>query len=141
LVLLDVLGHERAIAHARVYQANTILIEDAGAGIPLATELKNAHLPVVAVKPQLNKRVRMAVQLENFKRGTILLPTQASWLAIFEEELFAFPHCRYDDQIDALSQALAYEPPKNKYAGYENVDWQGLATNWYLRTGAGTRPW
>jgi hypothetical protein len=41
-----------------------------------------------------------------------LLPKHASWLAIFEDELFAFPHCRYDDQIDALSQALALpEPP------------------------------
>jgi hypothetical protein len=66
----------------------------------------------VAVKPQLNKKMRMAVQLEKFKSGTILLPKQASWLANFEDELYAFPHSRHDDQIDALSQALAYEPPR-----------------------------
>jgi len=132
---------ELAIAYARAQGANTVLIEDAGAGIHLVTEMKNARLQAVPIKPQLNKRVRMAVQLEKFKSGTILLPKQAPWLAEFEEELFAFPHSRYDDQIDALSQALAYEPPKDAYAGYQNVDWQGLATNWYLQTGAGTRPW
>jgi predicted phage terminase large subunit-like protein len=132
---------ERAIAHARVHQANTILIEDAGAGIHLVTELKNAKLLAVAAKPQLNKRMRMAVQLEKFKSGTILLPKQASWLANFEHELFAFPHSRYDDQIDALSQALAYEPPKDRYAGYENVDWQGLRTNLYLQSGGRFRLW
>jgi predicted phage terminase large subunit-like protein len=98
---------ERAIAHARAHQANTILIEDAGAGIHLVTELKNAKLPAVAVKPQINKKMRMAVQLEKFKSGTILLPKQASWLANFEDELFAFPDSRYDDQVDALSQGLA----------------------------------
>jgi predicted phage terminase large subunit-like protein len=98
---------ERAIAHARAHQANTILIEDAGAGIHLVTELQNARLPAVAVKPQLNKKMRMAVQLEKFKRGAILLPMQAPWLVTFEDELFGFPHSRYDDQVDALSQALA----------------------------------
>jgi len=132
---------ERAIAYGRVHQADTILVEDAGVGIPLVIELKNARLPAVAVKPQLNKKMRMAVQLEKFKSGAVLLPRQAPWLATFEAELFAFPYSRHDDQIDALSQALAYEPAKDPYAGYENVDWQGIATNWYLQTGAGTRPW
>ena len=78
---------ELAIANARAQGANTVLIEDAGAGIHLVTEMKNARLQAVPIKPQLNKRVRMAVQLEKFKSGTILLPKQAPWLAEFEEEL------------------------------------------------------
>ena len=109
---------ERAIAHARAYKADIILVEDAGAGIHLVPELKNAKLNAVPIKPQLNKRVRMAVQLEKFKNGAILVPKQEPWLAEFEDELFAFPHCRHDDQIDALSQALAYEPPRYQY--YDN---------------------
>jgi predicted phage terminase large subunit-like protein len=132
---------ERAIAHARAQRADIILIEDAGSGIHLVTELKNAKLNAVPIKPQLNKRVRMAVQLEKLKSGTVLLPNQAPWLAQFEDELFAFPHCRHDDQIDAFGQALAYEPPKYSYGGYENVDWRGIALNRYLQTGGGTRPW
>jgi len=69
---------ERAIAYAHAHRANTILIEDAGAGIHLVTELKNAKLPAEAIKPQLNKRMRMAVQLEKFKSGRVLLPKQAA---------------------------------------------------------------
>jgi predicted phage terminase large subunit-like protein len=131
----------RVIAHARTYRANIILVEDAGVGTALVAELKNGRLPAVAVQPQVNKKMRMAIQSEKFKNGTILLPTQALWLRDFEDELAAFPHSRHDDQVDALSQALAYEPPKYTYSGYENVDWQGILTNWYLQTGGGTRPW
>jgi hypothetical protein len=39
----------------------------------------------------------------------VFLPTTASWLDDFETELFSFPGGRYDDQIDSISQALAYE--------------------------------
>jgi predicted phage terminase large subunit-like protein len=132
---------ERAIAHARAHHTNTILVEDAGAGIHLVPELKNAKLNAIPIRPQFNKRMRMAVQLDKFKNGVVLLPKQAPWLAQFEDELFAFPHCRHDDQIDALSQALGYEPQRHTYAGYENVNWRGILTNLYLQTGAGTRPW
>ena len=132
---------ERAIALAHLHHASIILVEDAGVGIPLVTELKNAKLPAVAIKPQLNKKMRMAIQLEKFKSGTILLPRQAPWLATFEDELFAFPYSRHDDQIDALSQALAYEPPKDPYAGYANVDWQALRNYYYLQSGGRFRLW
>jgi predicted phage terminase large subunit-like protein len=40
----------------------------------------------------------------------MFLPKQAPWLVDLENELFAFPNGRYDDQVDALIQALAYEP-------------------------------
>ena len=38
-----------------------------------------------------------------------VLPREAPWLVPFENENFAFPNGRYDDQVDALIQALAYE--------------------------------
>ena len=39
----------------------------------------------------------------------MFLPATASWLNDLETELFSFPGGRYDDQIDSISQALAYE--------------------------------
>jgi predicted phage terminase large subunit-like protein len=51
----------------------------------------------------------MAIQTGKFEAGQVLLPVRASWLATFEEELFAFPGSRYDDQIDSVSQALAHK--------------------------------
>ena len=35
--------------------------------------------------------------------------TMRRGLRIFESELFAFPNGPHDDQVDAISQALAYE--------------------------------
>jgi predicted phage terminase large subunit-like protein len=52
---------------------------------------------------------RVSIQLEKF--ANLFLPTEAPWLGDFENELFAFPHGRYDDQVDALIQALAHEIP------------------------------
>jgi hypothetical protein len=47
-------------------------------------------------------------------------------LADFEAELFAFPRSRHDDQVDALSQALAYKSSSPLWtdaslAGYSNL--------------------
>jgi hypothetical protein len=41
-----------------------------------------------------------------FASGRGVFPTEATWL---EAELFAFPNSRHDDQVDRISQALAYE--------------------------------
>jgi predicted phage terminase large subunit-like protein len=100
----------RAIAHARTYSANLVMIEDAGVGTPLIEELKQARLPVQAVRPQYDKKIRMAMQAGKLRDGTLLLPGQAVWLAELEAELFAFPRGRHDDQVDSLSQGLTYEP-------------------------------
>jgi predicted phage terminase large subunit-like protein len=107
----------RAITHARAHQANAILIEDTGVGTALAAELKKGGLPTIAVKPQHDKRIRMSIQSRKFEDGTVLLPKQAPWLAEFEAELFAFPHTRHDDQVDSISQALAYDPATYYDAG------------------------
>ena len=97
----------RAIAHARAYNANKILIEDAGVGTGLIQELKKAGLPAISVKPERNKKTRMSIQSAKFETGLIFFPRQASWLADYEAEIFAFPNVRFDDQVDSTSQALA----------------------------------
>ena len=77
--------------------------------VDLSKELQQLGLPAVAIKPVLNKRTRMSIQSGKFESGQVWLPTVASWLDELEAELFAFPGGRYDDQIDSISQALAYE--------------------------------
>jgi phage terminase large subunit-like protein len=42
-----------------------------------------------------------------FEQGRIWLPTQAPWLAPYEAELFQFPHCKFDDQVDSTVQLLS----------------------------------
>jgi phage terminase large subunit-like protein len=51
----------------------------------------------------------MSVQSAKFESGLVYFPKDARWLHDLEDELFGFPYVRYDDQVDSLSQALAYE--------------------------------
>jgi predicted phage terminase large subunit-like protein len=99
----------RAISLAKLYGPNVILVEDAGLGGGLVKELRQAGLPAVAVIPKSDKRTRMSIQSAKFESGQVFLPDAASWLDDLETELFSFPGGRYDDQIDAISQALAHE--------------------------------
>ena len=77
--------------------------------VDLSRSCSRLGLPAVAVKPVFDKRTRMSIQSGKLESGQVFLPTVASWLDELEAELFAFPGGRYDDQIDSISQALAYE--------------------------------
>jgi predicted phage terminase large subunit-like protein len=124
----------QATAIAQLHKPNVILVEDASLGTALAKELYEAGLPAIAVKPQFDKRTRMSIQSSKFESGQVFLPTVASWLDDLELELFSFPGGRYDDQIDSISQALAYEISDRiwmtdaAHEGYSNLI-EGLCFN------------
>lgn len=130
----------RAISLAKFHAPKAILIEDAGLGSGLVKELQQLGLPAVAVKPTLDKRTRMSIQSAKFESGQVFLPTAASWLDDFETELFGFPGGRYNDQVDSVSQALAYEMSFGEWmsdkalAGYSNLV-EGLCFNRHFSGG------
>jgi predicted phage terminase large subunit-like protein len=102
----------QAIAQAKKHRPQTILVEETGLlGRTLEKDLKAAGLPARGVPPEGDKLTRVSIQLEKFINRQVFFPKKASWIAEFENELFAFPHGRYDDQVDALVQALAYKYP------------------------------
>jgi len=94
---------------AKLHKASQILIEDAGFGTALIQELKTAHFSVVGVKPEYDKKIRMAIQSAKFENGRVFFPKEAPWLRDLEDELFAFPNGRHDDQVDSISQALGHK--------------------------------
>jgi predicted phage terminase large subunit-like protein len=96
-------------ALAKLHKASRILIEDAGFGTALIQELKTAHFSVIAVKPEYDKKIRMAIQAAKFENGQVFFPKDAPYLRVLEDELFAFPNCRHDDQVDSISQALGHK--------------------------------
>jgi predicted phage terminase large subunit-like protein len=98
----------RAITSARACRPSRILIEDSGVGTALVTELKQAGLEAIGVKPEHDKVTRMSIQSGKFESGQIFFPTRAPWLMDLETELFAFPNGRHDDLVDSISQALAH---------------------------------
>jgi predicted phage terminase large subunit-like protein len=101
----------KVVEQAKLHKASQVLIEDAGFGAALIQELKTADFSVVAVKPEHDKKIRMGIQAGKFENGQVLFPKEAPWLRDLEEELFAFPSGRHDDQVDSISQALSCKTP------------------------------
>ena len=99
-----------AVGLAEAHSPRMVLVEETGVGIGLVAELRNLGVNVSPVCPDASKEARAAMQSAKFEGGRVLFPERAPWLAELEAELFSFPGSRYDDQIDSIVQALAYEP-------------------------------
>jgi predicted phage terminase large subunit-like protein len=113
---------DKAIALARQFRPSIILIEEASTGIPLAQELRrDGNLPVHAVPVARDKEARLYAVLSSFERGKVLFKRNAPYLRELEEELLSFPESKTDDQVDSITQALAY-----KLSSYDStMEWVG----------------
>jgi predicted phage terminase large subunit-like protein len=88
---------------AAEYNVDLVIVEDTSTGMGLIQLLREQpRLMVIGRTPKGDKETRMYQHQARFEAGRIWLPTEAPWLAEFEAELLAFPHGRYDDQVDAL---------------------------------------
>ena len=72
----------------------------------LVQDLRRDSIHAVGVDPEGDKVMRMNAQTARIEAGAVALPSRAPWLDEFKREILAFPNGRYDDQVDALSQAL-----------------------------------
>jgi predicted phage terminase large subunit-like protein len=84
-----------------------LLIEESPISHGLIQSLREKHINVVDIKPDRDKRSRLISQIDLFEGGSVLLPKDAPWLDAFVSELLSFPG-RHDDQVDALTQGLAW---------------------------------
>ncbi len=84
-----------------------LVIEESPISHGLIQSLSEKHINVVAIKPDRDKRARLISQIDLFEGGSVLLPKDAPWLDAFVSELLSFPG-RDDDQVDALTQGLAW---------------------------------
>jgi predicted phage terminase large subunit-like protein len=102
---------ETAAALADRFKPSIIMIEDASTGIALAQELRQAGTYAVRPIPvERDKIGRLYVQQSKFEAGLVLFPRGARFLPELEIELLTFPQGKTDDQVDSISQALAYKP-------------------------------
>lgn len=110
---------ETAAALADRFKPSVIMIEDASTGIALAQELRQADTYAVRPIPVERDKVgRLYVQQAKFEAGLVLFPKGARFLPELETELLTFPQGKTDDQVDSISQALAYK------AGYDaSLSW------------------
>ncbi|MDL2215727.1 phage terminase large subunit [Ruminococcaceae bacterium OttesenSCG-928-N02] len=92
--------------HKERYPNAHILIEDAANGSAIIEVLHEEFSQVIAVKPQGGKEARVHAISAVVESGHVFLPQGAPFTGAFIEECAAFPRGRYDDRVDAMSQAL-----------------------------------
>ncbi len=95
----------------KLWRPNNMLIEDKGNGTTLLQNLRQNRertWPMLAVEPLASKALRMSAESGWLAAGDVILPDSAPWLAEFKRELLTFPKSANDDQVDALSQLLAW---------------------------------
>lgn len=110
-----------------------ILVEDKANGPAIISSLRRLVRGLVEVKPEGSKEARLQSVAPLFKAGNVWLPhpSIAPWVRPFVEELVTFPRSKYNDQVDATSQAL---DRYNRQPNYAN-----LQIN--LSVGAQSNPW
>jgi len=111
---------DTAVALAGHFKPDEILIEEASTGIALAQDLRETlDYYINPIPVHRDKIGRLYIQQAKFADGRVHFPSGASFLPELEAELLAFPQARTDDQVDSISQALAYEP-----SGYDtSMNW------------------
>jgi predicted phage terminase large subunit-like protein len=98
------------------YPSSTLLIEDSPISRGLIQSLREQSISVTTYKPDTDKRARVIAQTDLFAAGSVRFPKRAAWLEEFAAELLAFPG-RHDDQVDALTQGLAWRRQRRGYGG------------------------
>lgn len=118
----------RVEALARHWQPRTLLIEDKSSGTALIQQLRaeaNGIAYPTAFVPRDDKLTRFHAQSAWIEAGHVWLPEQAPWLEELRVELASFPQGRNDDQVDSLSQFLAWHF-LHKRAGLQRVRLGGI---------------
>ena len=110
---VDYNGLESMVCQQYALYGGEVLIEDCPSAAGLISRLENT-IPIIPRKPRFNKKERMKRVLHFFERGKVYLPDYntipncdsytKTWLKNFESEILDFPHTKYDDQIDTVSQ-------------------------------------
>jgi predicted phage terminase large subunit-like protein len=89
-------------------RAHGKLVEDKANGPAVIAMLQHEIAGLIAVNPEGGKMARAAAVSPQIEAGNVYLPDPnvAPWVTGFIEECAAFPNGAYDDQVDAMSQAL-----------------------------------
>lgn len=91
---------------------NIILIEDRGIGQSVIRDLEVdsnlSELRGTDPRGKGDKFTRAVGHTGLFESGKIFVPESAPWVSDFMSELASFPDSRFDDQVDAMSQAFDY---------------------------------
>jgi predicted phage terminase large subunit-like protein len=93
----------------KTWRADQVLIEDSGNGHALWSQLKAEGIHKIILRPPRGSKVeRLTGQLDMLQSPQVAIPDQMPWWDDLARELRGFPNMRYDDQVDSISQFLAW---------------------------------
>jgi predicted phage terminase large subunit-like protein len=99
------------------WNPHAILVESVGSGMSLAQTLRQELGPHVhKCGAQKSKVQRFEAATLMIGNGRVAIPYSAPWLEAYLKELLAFPHGKYDDQVDSTSQLLFWHPTALTFA-------------------------
>ncbi len=105
---------------ARWLLASAILIEEAANGAAVVASLRHDIAGIIPIKPSGGKEARVNACAPAIEAGNVYLPHPLmpgfGWVQAFIDECAAFPNAAHDDQVDAMSQALARLLRANAYS-------------------------
>jgi predicted phage terminase large subunit-like protein len=98
------------------FRPNVVLIEDKDSGQALIQSLQqDTIIPVLGVTPDMDKVTRAQAVSPMQDSGRVFLPDPADanhpenlWVSDFVDNCATFPNAFFKDEIDTMSQALAY---------------------------------
>lgn len=109
----DRMGFPEEIAAIRMMYAKhpkaySILVEEMANGAAVIQALQHEIAGLIPVRPKTSKEARLASVSPDFEAGNVYFPDPsiAPWINDTIEELVSFPSGKYDDEVDATSQAL-----------------------------------
>lgn len=94
------------------YRPNVILIEDRDSGQALLQAAQQeTSLPVIGIYPDMDKVIRAQAVSPWHESGRVWVPwitPETQWVGDLIENAAMFPNALWKDEIDTMSQALAY---------------------------------
>ena len=119
----------RVIELAQHWKPRSLIVEDKGAGTALIQQLRSEAHGIVyptAFVPRDDKITRLHAQSARIEAGHVWLPQQAPWLEDLRIEFASFPRGRHDDQVDSVSQFLAWFFERRGRGGVQIVQLGGV---------------
>ena len=102
--------------NAKWPEVSARFVEDAANGAAVIATLRRTVGGIIPVKPQGGKESRAAGAAPLVEAQNVFLPCPelAPWVRDFVEECAGFPNMAHDDQVDAMTQALARIGPMTR---------------------------
>lgn len=100
---------DTAVNLVKRYKPRVVLIEDASTGVALKADIRRDVSCKIELVPVIGDKIgRLYLQQGKFASGMVWFPKDKPFMDELLHELLRFPQLNFSDQVDSISQALAY---------------------------------